>query len=602
MPSYKVMLGKLVHPATGSHREEVSRFQSEVEAECFADPRLCEPLVAPIARVPTPVARNLLVQKARENKCDFLFMIDDDMRIASGFFKTAIDFLISHPEPALIAVPYCCGPPREDVQVFEWAAGSSGRKQSPWAVANIVREDAAKRKGIEAVCQIGTGCIGYRVEAFDRIKHPYYAYRYSDETHTQVIETEDCWCHRHLYFAGVKLYVDWDHWGSHWKSAWTEKPVILSRQDIDEMYLAQAKEIVRRELGIEKPKDANGKPQRASDGWTEMLDRMPPPRFAANENRPREVRRQELFKRQEDLERQWDDFWGESGKDACRVPSSSSGAYADPVGTCTAEDVDRILERPATFLNGEHVATLNRLAEEDVDLGEPDLWRAECTRVYPRPALMPQSEPFYIDDAVAFALSVPGWMHIDELGWLAEEASKLSSSQIWVEVGVWKGRSLAAVYLATQAKSVVAVDTWEGSPDEMRGAHAEAATETVYEQFLALRHELMELRSPHPDSPGPEILIRRRPSVLAAQTYLLAQDPQVVFLDAAHDEPSVSADIAAWWPLIAPGGMLCGHDRGVEGVKQAVCIWGVENGIEIECGPGTIWFARKPLMERREAA
>lgn len=47
-----------------------------------------------------------------------------------------------------------------------------------------------------------------------------------------------------------------------------------------------------------------------------------------------------------------------------------------------------------------------------------------------------------------------------------------------------------------------------------------------------------------------------------------------VYIDAAHDHESVRKDLDAWWPAVAPGGILAGHDwddfPAHEGVKRAV--------------------------------
>lgn len=37
-------------------------------------------------------------------------------------------------------------------------------------------------------------------------------------------------------------------------------------------------------------------------------------------------------------------------------------------------------------------------------------------------------------------------------------------------------------------------------------------------------------------------------------------DPDFVYIDAGHEYEATRADIAAWWPRIAPHGMLAGHD------------------------------------------
>jgi hypothetical protein len=45
--------------------------------------------------------------------------------------------------------------------------------------------------------------------------------------------------------------------------------------------------------------------------------------------------------------------------------------------------------------------------------------------------------------------------------------------------------------------------------------------------------------------------------------------PSWVYLDGDHSREAVEADIAAWWPLLLDGGMLCGHDYVADGWHRA---------------------------------
>lgn len=48
--------------------------------------------------------------------------------------------------------------------------------------------------------------------------------------------------------------------------------------------------------------------------------------------------------------------------------------------------------------------------------------------------------------------------------------------------------------------------------------------------------------------------------------------PGFVYIDGNHDLEAITEDLAAWWPLVRPGGILAGHDYTTEcdGVRRAV--------------------------------
>lgn len=59
------------------------------------------------------------------------------------------------------------------------------------------------------------------------------------------------------------------------------------------------------------------------------------------------------------------------------------------------------------------------------------------------------------------------------------------------------------------------------------------------------------------------------PSVQAASDFA-DKALDFVFIDAAHNYENAILDIEAWYPKVRPGGMLCGHDINMDGVKKAV--------------------------------
>src|SRR2546421_4421878 len=93
------------------------------------------------------------------------------------------------------------------------------------------------------------------------------------------------------------------------------------------------------------------------------------------------------------------------------------------------------------------------------------------------------------DQTLAFCRPIPGWMREDELAWLWQQAGLIPAGETWVEVGTWKGRSFAATVLgAPEDSSVIAVDTWLGSPSELATTHREALVggDSVFQAFLAV--------------------------------------------------------------------------------------------------------------------
>jgi hypothetical protein len=206
----------------------------------FQDDRILTLVRMPVMRTPTPVARNVVVKEARKHNCDFLFMIDDDMGVPESFFPFALDFLIKHQGPAAIAVPYCTAPPIESVTCFEWASGESHTEGYLIGLECITREDACRRKGVERMANVGTGCIAYSMGCFDKIEEPYYDYGYVDKSRTAVNETDDCYCHRKLWQAKIPLYVSWDHWADHYKEKRVRKPTRIDVNGFDGVYIKHA--------------------------------------------------------------------------------------------------------------------------------------------------------------------------------------------------------------------------------------------------------------------------------------------------------------------------------------------------------------------------
>lgn len=155
---------------------------------------------------------------------------------------------------------------------------------------------------------------------------------------------------------------------------------------------------------------------------------------------------------------------------------------------------------------------------------------------------------------ISHALTVEGWMAPEELTYLASLAEK---SSCIAEIGSWRGRSSSALAAHTPG-IVVAIDTWRGSVEhqpELQGRPASGL-------FYAFRENTSRYDNIWP-------LLAN--SITGAR--IISHSPlrfDMIFIDASHDYESVKADIEAWLPLLAHGGVMCGHDAYRWGVKLAV--------------------------------
>lgn len=170
------------------------------------------------------------------------------------------------------------------------------------------------------------------------------------------------------------------------------------------------------------------------------------------------------------------------------------------------------------------------------------------------------------------ALKINGWMDPEELEYLASAASK---SRRIIEIGSWAGRSASAIASHTQGV-LFCVDTWERALVHYSGSVLEP---TLFSEFLQ-------------NTAGLPIVPVMTDSLTAARWMKDAgMTFDMIFIDADHQAPAIRADILVWRELLAPGGILCGHDYEftgwpdvkpvvdelVPGAKIIKTIWTTEN-------------------------
>jgi hypothetical protein len=155
---------------------------------------------------------------------------------------------------------------------------------------------------------------------------------------------------------------------------------------------------------------------------------------------------------------------------------------------------------------------------------------------------------------------VEGWC--DFRDFYTAIAGKLQKDDVFVEVGAWKGQSIIhlAQRLQDQEKPVklLAVDTFLGDDDTGKA--------DVFDQF-----EGNVIAANCDDMIAPL-------AWTSVQAAMDIEDASLagVFIDAAHDYDSVSADLKAWLPKVKEGGIFAGHDIDSPNVQRALDDAGIQ--------------------------
>lgn len=149
------------------------------------------------------------------------------------------------------------------------------------------------------------------------------------------------------------------------------------------------------------------------------------------------------------------------------------------------------------------------------------------------------------------------WEHEGEL--LFEAARRVSREHVVVELGSYKGRS--TICLAQGHDLVIAVDHFKG----------EQSIEPITQHFDHITGDYRAEFERNLDKYGvrANVLVTPYDTVTAAKIWA-SKTVGLLFVDAAHDYESVSQDLRAWLPLMAPEGYLILDDVNTPGVGRAM--------------------------------
>jgi predicted O-methyltransferase YrrM len=189
---------------------------------------------------------------------------------------------------------------------------------------------------------------------------------------------------------------------------------------------------------------------------------------------------------------------------------------------------------------------------------------------------------------------VVGWNGtLPILAQLAAEATP----GIVIDVGVWKGMS--TIFMAEAMKKaghngcVISVDTFLGSIEHWKGSGPNPIWEFDRQVGMPDLFERFTSNVWHANVANMVVPLPQT-SALAARIIRGAKiQVGLVHIDAGHDYEDVAADIAAYWPLIARGGVLIGDDYPMTGVKRAAEEFAARVGRSLEVTNNTKWWLRK---------
>lgn len=143
---------------------------------------------------------------------------------------------------------------------------------------------------------------------------------------------------------------------------------------------------------------------------------------------------------------------------------------------------------------------------------------------------------------------------------------RMPNNFVFVEVGVWKGKSLSYFVVESIKKNktgtIYAVDHWLGSEEHQKNSWAyDPLTDTVDGLYNEYCKNIDPIRSYIKDI---------RDSSINASKQFLDNTIDAIFIDASHDYDNVCLDISCWHKKVKNNGIISGHDYDWPGVRLAV--------------------------------
>lgn len=195
-------------------------------------------------------------------------------------------------------------------------------------------------------------------------------------------------------------------------------------------------------------------------------------------------------------------------------------------------------------------------------------------------SLLHEVSPYKGFDPSPYPPDLQGWGSEDPI---FHQAIAAIRPKLIVEVGTWKGASAINMARITREigldTQIICVDTWLGSPEHF------LAQQPGWRESLLMRNGFPHLyytflgnvmREGFTDRIVPLPTTSENAAVILKAKGI---QPDLVYIDAAHEEEPAYRDFKLYWDLLAPEGVLIGDDyQSWEGVTRAADRFAVEVG------------------------
>lgn len=133
------------------------------------------------------------------------------------------------------------------------------------------------------------------------------------------------------------------------------------------------------------------------------------------------------------------------------------------------------------------------------------------------------------------------------------EIIKENNFKNYVEVGVWKGKTLFGIADGNKHLRIWGIDEYK-SENYNNYTHGEIMANISNETYDKIKQDILNRSSTFKN-----ITIITENSLTATKRFS-NNSLDIVFIDASHDYKNTCNDIRAWLPKVRKGGILCGHD------------------------------------------